>query len=103
MGKLVRDRIPEIIRADGGTPNVHVLSAAAYEIALHDKLLEEAAELRAAQDPADRLEEAADVLEVLLTVAGLNGFTLDDLIRTAAHKHARRGGFDDRLWLERFE
>ncbi|WP_431954486.1 nucleoside triphosphate pyrophosphohydrolase [Nocardia lijiangensis] len=99
MGKLVRDRIPEIIRADGGTPDVRVLDADDYETALHDKLFEEAAELRAA-DADDRLEEAADVLEVLLALATLNGFTLEDIVSTAKAKFAERGGFEDRLWLD---
>ena len=60
MGKLVRDRIPEIIRADGREPEVRVLSATDYLAALNEKLLEEAHELKGAE-PESRLEEAADV------------------------------------------
>lgn len=102
MGKLVRDRIPEIIRASGRTPNVRVLDAAAYESALHEKLLEEAAELREA-DSDERLGEAADVLEVLIALAAFHGFTLDDVVRAAEDKAVERGAFSDRLWLERVE
>ncbi|MGY2122376.1 nucleoside triphosphate pyrophosphohydrolase [Nocardia gipuzkoensis] len=100
MGKLVRDRIPEIIRASGRVPRCYVLDAAAYERALHEKLLEEAAELRAADTRDDRLGEAADVFEVLAAVAQLYGFTLDDIRRAADAKVAERGGFSARLWLE---
>lgn len=99
-GKLVRDRIPEIIRADGRTPSIRVLDASAYEAALHEKLLEEAAELRAADNCREQVEEAADVLEVLTALAALYGFTLDDVQRAARHKAAERGGFYERLWLE---
>ncbi|KZM73411.1 nucleoside triphosphate pyrophosphohydrolase [Nocardia terpenica] len=100
MGKLVRDRIPEIIRANGGTARSCVLDAPAYEIALHDKLLEEVAELRAADDRGDRLGEAADVLEVLVAMAEFYGFTFDDVRRVAADKAMERGGFRGRVWLE---
>lgn len=42
--KLVRDRIPEIIAADGPTCDVEVFDVDAYLCALLDKLVEEAAE-----------------------------------------------------------
>ncbi len=99
MGKLVRDRIPEIIEASGRTPEVRVLEPAAYEQALLDKLLEEATELRDAA-PDDRLEEAADVYEVLVAVAELIGVELRDIEDRAAFKRAERGGFRERLWLD---
>ena len=41
MGKLVRDGIPDIIRAAGQQPTVHVLDDDAYRDALLNKLLEE--------------------------------------------------------------
>src|SRR5690606_342167 len=69
MGKLVRDKIPEFIRASGRTPHVSALSPSAYREALIDKLREEAAELQAAQTGEALLEEAADVLEVLAAIA----------------------------------
>ncbi|MFE9323529.1 nucleoside triphosphate pyrophosphohydrolase [Nocardia sp. NPDC052278] len=100
MGKLVRDLIPEIIRATGRAPAVRVLDAQGYENALHDKLLEEAAELRQATTHDERLTEAADVLEVLRALSIFSGFTLDDVIRAAEQKRIERGGFTDRLWLE---
>ncbi|WP_040840794.1 nucleoside triphosphate pyrophosphohydrolase [Nocardia brevicatena] len=99
-GKLVRDRIPELIRASGRAPSVRVLDTSAYEAALHEKLLEEAAELRAANNRREQVEEAADVLEVLTSLAALYGFTLDDVQRAAQNKAAERGGFGERLWLE---
>ena len=44
--KLVRDRIPAIIRADGRIPQCETLDTARYLDALEQKLLEEAAEYR---------------------------------------------------------
>jgi predicted house-cleaning noncanonical NTP pyrophosphatase (MazG superfamily) len=68
VGKLVRDKIPNLILAAGEQPSTSVLDDDSYAAALLDKLIEEAQELREA-DPKDRLEEAADVYEVLLAVA----------------------------------
>jgi predicted house-cleaning noncanonical NTP pyrophosphatase (MazG superfamily) len=99
MGKLVRDRIPEIIGASGGNAVVRVLAQHEYVDALLAKAVEEASEL--AEAPSDqRLEEAADVLEVLLAIVALDNRKLDDLVAAAASKRAKRGGFDERLWLE---
>jgi predicted house-cleaning noncanonical NTP pyrophosphatase (MazG superfamily) len=99
MGKLVRDRIPAIIRASGQTPQVRVLAEAEYKAALFDKLLEEATELQRAP-LAEQLEEAADVYEVLLAVAHTIGVTMNDILVEAERKRTDRGGFSERLWLE---
>ncbi|GGO16772.1 phosphoribosyl-ATP pyrophosphohydrolase [Microbispora rosea subsp. aerata] len=98
MGKLVRDKIPDIIRRDGREPAVSVLDEAAYREALLAKLFEEAAELRNA--PIDEVpEEIADVLEVLRALAQVHGCEWRDIERLADAKRAERGGFRDRLYL----
>lgn len=66
--KLVRDRIPEIIRSKGAVPHIRALSPKEYRTALLKKLREEAAEL-AATGPEKQLDELVDVLEV----GGLEG------------------------------
>ncbi len=100
MGKLVRDKIPELIRASGRTAAVRVLDTDAYLAALHDKLDEESAEVRAATTTAGILEELADVMEVLTTLAEHHGASLADIITWAAAKRTTHGGFTARLWLE---
>jgi predicted house-cleaning noncanonical NTP pyrophosphatase (MazG superfamily) len=99
VGKLVRDRIPEMIEADGRVPLCRTLTEEQYGDALLAKLQEEATELATA-GPADRLEEAADVYEVLLALLAHTGHSRDDLTRAADHKRAERGGFSGRVWLE---
>jgi predicted house-cleaning noncanonical NTP pyrophosphatase (MazG superfamily) len=99
VGKLVRDLIPEIIEAEGRAPAVRQLSGEEYERALLDKLVEEVEELRDAT-PSERLTEAADVYEVLVTLVGLTGSTPDDLVAAADGKRRERGGFTRRLWWE---
>ena len=102
FGKLVRDRIPELIRADGRTPVVEVLSAAERRPALLEKLAEEAAEAAAASD--DELpEELADVVEVVRALAKTLGVSFGDVVELADSKRERRGGFDEGLFLVRAE
>jgi predicted house-cleaning noncanonical NTP pyrophosphatase (MazG superfamily) len=94
--KLVRDKIPQIIRARGSEPIIRVASAAEYRQLLLAKLAEEADEVLAADD-ADMPEELADVLEVLLALAsdlGLGAGQLEELRKTKA---AERGGFAERI------
>ncbi len=100
MGKLVRDKIPALIRSEGREPRTRILSDGDYAAALRDKLVEEAAELAEASESSAVLEEAADVFEVLTAIASRHGFTMDDVGRAAEGKARERGSFDDRVWLE---
>lgn len=97
MGKLVRDQIPEIIEASGAPGSFRVLSDEEYDAALLDKLVEEVDELRAARLD-DRLEEAADVYEVLLALLAQRGLDAKALVTAAEAKRQLRGGFSERLW-----
>lgn len=100
VGKLVRDKIPEIIEASGGLADVRRLDGRAFRQALCEKLYEEAGELREASNAADVLDEAADVLEVVRAMAAAYGHDLADVVRAADKKREIRGGFDAHLWLE---
>lgn len=100
MGKLVRDRIPDIIRAEGRELSSWILADDEYTVALLAKVVEEAEELRDATTVEERLAEAADVYEVLLTVAELCGASIEDVVRLADAKRQQRGGFGGRVWLE---
>ncbi|WP_245679237.1 nucleoside triphosphate pyrophosphohydrolase [Actinomadura hibisca] len=93
--KLVRDRIPDIIRAGGRTPDTRVAPSGEYAALLRAKLYEEAGEYTATGDPA----ELADVLEVVHALAALHGLSPDDLEEQRAAKAAARGGFTDRIVL----
>jgi predicted house-cleaning noncanonical NTP pyrophosphatase (MazG superfamily) len=98
--KLVRDRVPEIIRATGAEPVV--FTAAADQVAglLRSKLEEEAAEAAEADSPDDLAGELADVLEVVHALADTLGLTPADLEELRLAKRADRGGFDERVvWV----
>jgi predicted house-cleaning noncanonical NTP pyrophosphatase (MazG superfamily) len=98
-GKLVRDRIPEIITSDGQTPKVRVLDDQDLLPALIAKLHEETEEVASAE-PNARLGELADVREVLAALTIAFGFTEAEVDEAAASKRAERGGFARRLWLD---
>ena len=97
--KLVRDRVPDLIRSRGAIAQTTVLSASDYTTALLDKLVEEAVELRIAE-PGKHIEELADVWEVLTTAAEQLGFTMQEVEQAATFKRIVRGGFSERLRLE---
>lgn len=62
--KLIRDRVPQIIRAQGDEPIVRIADPCEYRELLRAKLVEEAHEVATADD-AHVPEELADVLEVV--------------------------------------
>ena len=94
--KLVRDRIPEIIEADGKTCVYATLSNEDYIALLDQKLNEELAEYQESKS----LEELADLLEVMQAVVKARGWTLEELEQVRANKAAKRGGFEKKILLK---
>ena len=96
FNKLVRDKIPEIIEADGRTCKTHILTDEEYLIALEEKLNEEVAEYQKDKN----LEEMADVLEVLQAICVARGYSLEELEALRKKKTNDRGGFSKKIFLE---
>jgi predicted house-cleaning noncanonical NTP pyrophosphatase (MazG superfamily) len=95
--KLVRDLIPDIMRADNVEPVVRILRGAELESALCDKLDEEIAEVRAASD-VERPGEIADAYEVLRAISRHEGMFMSDLADLAQRSvHPSDEGLYDRL------
>ncbi|WP_285559297.1 nucleoside triphosphate pyrophosphohydrolase [Actinoplanes regularis] len=95
-GKLVRDRIPEIIRRDGWEPIMRIAGEDEYRHCLHAKLREELDEYFADENPG----ELADLIEVCFAAAAVQGVSRSDLLAMAERKREQCGGFDDRIvWL----
>ena len=93
VDKLIRDRLPAMMQAQGLTVFTRRLDEAEFISRLKDKLVEEAAEAKAAGDRADLIDELADVREVVLALAKATG--IGEARRLA--KRAERGGFDERV------
>ena len=92
--KLVRDRIPDIIRQGGETPHTRVLDDEEYRHHLEMKLDEEVKEYHADKN----LEELADILEVVYALADMIG-SREEMMDVYQQKHEARGGFEKRLFL----
>lgn len=91
--KLVRDYIPQIVRATGQEPIIEVADEALYRQLLRTKLLEEAHEFIASDD----IEELADVLEVVQALVLQLGADPERLEQIRKNKARDRGGFSLRL------
>ena len=95
--KLVRNLIPQVIEKSGKKFNIHIAKTNEYKKLLEVKLLEEVNEYL--ED--NNLEELADVLEVLVGLAGYLGYTEEELFEKRNKKKEERGGFDEGVVLER--
>jgi predicted house-cleaning noncanonical NTP pyrophosphatase (MazG superfamily) len=93
--KLVRDRVPEIIKSTGKSCTTEILSAEDYLLKIDAKLDEELAEYHKDQN----IEELADIVEVIHAAVIARGYTLEDLERVRAEKESKRGGFEKRILL----
>lgn len=97
--KLVRDKIPEIIENNGEIPIIRKLSDVEYKEELEKKLYEEYEEVLDS-NCSNRIEELADMVEVINYLAILEGESLNKVIEVAKEKKKERGGFDKRIYLE---
>ena len=97
--KLVRDRIPEIIAADGKKYKARILNDKEYREELIKKLEEEVKELK--ENPS--AEELADIKELVIAIREslkIHAGTLEDVRRK---KGAERGRFKKKIFLESVE
>jgi predicted house-cleaning noncanonical NTP pyrophosphatase (MazG superfamily) len=96
--KLVRDRIPEIIRASGRTCETTRLVDEEYQTALLAKLVEEAREAASA-GPGELVTELADLLEVVEATISAHGLSREAVEEERRKRRLERGGFERRLRL----
>ena len=95
--KLVRDKIPAIIKRTGRRPVTRVLDDKEYVEQLLEKLCEEINEF----DEDRNAEELADVVEVLMALANALGISQQELKKVRNKKALQRGTFQKRLFLEK--
>ena len=94
--KLVRDKIPEVIRNNGETPIVRILDDEEYERELNKKLKEEVDEYFV----DGNIEELADIEEVLRALVELKGVSYEKFEKIRKSKCEKRGAFKDKVFLE---
>ena len=94
--KLIRDRIPEKIKAKGETCKFHIAGNDEYWDKLKQKLSEEIDEFR--EHPS--IEELADIQEVVYAIADFKFDGISNLEKIRVEKFKKRGGFGRRLVLD---
>lgn len=93
--KLVRDKIPEIIKKNGEDPICRILDDEEYLKELNIKLIEEANEFIDARNA----EELADIMEVLEAIAKVHNINWDEVRREKEVKRQKRGAFENKIYL----
>lgn len=99
--KLVRDKIPEIIKKNNGEPVIRILDDNEYKQELEKKLYEEYHEVLKTKTTEERIEELADMLEIISSLAKLENKSLEDVINIGKKKEQKRGGFEEKIFLEK--
>ncbi|OLZ10167.1 nucleoside triphosphate pyrophosphohydrolase [Sulfobacillus thermosulfidooxidans] len=97
--KLVRDNIPEIIKATGKSFRTRILAPEEKKLMLQAKLQEELQEYLTASTDEAALEELADLLEVIDALAVVHGRTWQQLRQIQDAKRQHRGGFYQGIFL----
>lgn len=94
--KLVRDKIPQIIEADGKSCTTEILSNEEYIKMLDEKLNEEFIEYQESK----AVEELADILEVVYAIATARGYSQEMVERIRKQKADKRGRFKKKILLK---
>ncbi|HDR7827537.1 MULTISPECIES: nucleoside triphosphate pyrophosphohydrolase [Bacillus cereus group] len=81
--KLIRNKIPQIIKSKGKTPTTRILPKDEYIKELCKKTQ----------------EELSDLLELINALAEHEGKTLEEINSIRKKKAEERGGFSDRVFL----
>lgn len=94
--KLVRDKIPDIVKQKGGVPIVHIADDEEYWNKLKEKLLEEIKEF----SENEIIEEMADIQEVINAMCDYKGFDKESVEAARKEKAEDRGMFGKKIILE---
>ena len=97
--KLVRDKIPEIIKRDNKEPVIHLAEDKEYSEKLIEKLKEEVNEFAESLDE----KEFVDILEVMEAISKFEDFDVKELDKLKKDKSEKRGKFDKKIILDRID
>jgi predicted house-cleaning noncanonical NTP pyrophosphatase (MazG superfamily) len=93
--KLVRNKIPDIIRLNQAVPTVRIVTDDEYIDYLNLKLSEEVGEFLEDKN----LHELADILEVIMAICNAYGVPFEKVEEWRLKKAEQRGGFSDGVIL----
>lgn len=94
--KLVRDKIPDIIKSNNGKPIMRILSDDEYLSELNKKLQEEVCEYF----ENNNVEELVDIVEVIYGILSAKNIEINQFERIRKNKAQKRGAFQEKIFLE---
>ena len=97
--KLVRDKIIEIIEADGRVAKYRILDNNEYRQELNKKLQEEVKEYL--ED--NNVEELADIVEVIYGILNSMHVSIQEFEKVRTNKQEKKGAFEKKIYLEKAE
>ena len=97
--KLVRDKILDIIEADGRIAKYRILDDNEYRQELNKKLQEEVKEYL--ED--NNVEELADIVEVIYGILSSMNVSVQEFEKIRINKQEKRGAFEKKIYLEEAE
>jgi predicted house-cleaning noncanonical NTP pyrophosphatase (MazG superfamily) len=98
VDKLIRDRLPEVMRQNNVAMCERVMDNAEYYSRLKDKVLEEADELFRAGTESEHLEELADLLEVIHALGKVYSISIEQIEEKRTQKRDQKGGFEGKIY-----
>jgi len=98
--KLIRDKIPEVNKENGGVPKISILQEADFRKALKIKIKEEVKELMKAEIEDKVLNELSDIQESIRAIAENYGILMEKIEKHKEKKLQERGGFKKKLFLK---
>lgn len=99
-GKLIRDKIPEILQMEGKTIQIRIMDEAEYQNSLKQKLLEETLESINASSTQELTEELADLFEVIYTLLKTYDISPSEVEKVRLQKREKKGGFEKRIYSQ---
>lgn len=97
--KLVRDKIPEIIKRKTEQYTVKKLDDETYIQELRRKLQEELKEYLEATSNEEALEELADLVEIIHALSFIHNGNFEKVEAIRQRKLKERGGFTEKIYL----
>jgi predicted house-cleaning noncanonical NTP pyrophosphatase (MazG superfamily) len=93
--KLIRDKVPEIIKKTGKICHTIKLSDKGFKDALIEKLKEEVKEF----EKEKNIEKLADIIEVIYSITDSFDFDSKEVYNVREQKRLKNGGFKNKVFL----
>lgn len=98
VDKLIRDKLPEIMRASGIEVLERAMDKNEYIKSVKDKLLEETNEVIRANSKDELIEELGDLYEMLMVLASEYKIDVMQIKNSIEQKQQEKGAFNKRIY-----